>query len=376
MTATRSGNDVFGDARIGKLKGKNIALVTNHSSLSSSWEWLPERLAAAGVCPKIIFSPEHGLFGSAKEGEAVDSHFDQHIGAEVRSLYGERREMDAEELVDIDTVIYDMQDAGVRFYTLISTLRSTLNACMKAGRRLLVLDRPDPLNGKTVRGPVLDESLTSFVGVDSIPLQYGMTPGELANYWSAGKDAVEVVLMRNWRRSMWYDDTALSFVAPSPNLPDLQSMMLYPGVAVLEGLNVSVGRGTTRPFKLVGAPWLDGRSLLDAVSQTDGFLARYARFRPGYGKYANEVCEGIELFVADREKANPVLLALKVLSHLSSLEGTEWTARGNRLWAEYITGVRHIDSRVSKENPEDLVRDWDRAALRFRKGAGISLMYS
>lgn len=375
MTATMSGNDVFDSRHIRKLRNTNLALVTNHSSLNSRWDWLPERFTAGGAAPKIIFSPEHGLFGTASEGEDVESHFDRRLGSEVRSLYGPRREMETEDLEDIDLVIYDMQDAGVRFYTLISTLRSTIRACMRAGRSLLVLDRPDPLNGKTVRGPMLEDGLASFVGVDSIPLQYGMTPGELALYWSGADRGVEVVKMRNWSRRLWYDETGLGFVAPSPNLPDMQSVMLYPGLAVLEGLNVSLGRGTTRPFRLVGAPWIDGHLLLDAVSRTEGFLTRYARFRPGYGKYAGEVCEGVEMFVAEREKANPLLLSLKILSHLSACDETEWIASGNRLWAEYITGVRHIDRKVSKYEAKELISEWDSGALAFRKSMTGFLFY-
>ena len=373
---TQSGNDILDLKGIEKYRGRKIALVTNHSSLNSKWEWLPERLAAHGIQPSLVFSPEHGLFGAAREGEEVGSYFDSRLGAEVVSLYGDRRDMHAEDLADVDVVIYDMQDAGVRFYTLISTLRSTIDACAAGGRELVVLDRPNPLTGNTVRGPVLDPDLTSFVGIDTIPLQYSMTPGELALYWSAGSDNVRIVEMKGWKRAKWYDQTGLPFVAPSPNLPDFQSMLLYPGLAVLEGINVSVGRGTTRPFRLIGAPWLDGHSMLDAVGRVRGILARYARFVPWYGKFKGEVCEGVEFAVADRSTANPVLLAMKILLHLSALEGIQWTGSNGRLWAENITGVKGIDRKISDGSPGKLIAEWDRDAKKFMKKAEKFLLYS
>lgn len=304
-------------------RGKRVAVVTNHTSLDRKWRWLPHLLKKHGAGLAKIFSPEHGPYGVAKEGEEVTGYFDRQLGCDVVSLYGARKTLLQDDIYDIDAVIYDIQDAGVRFYTYISTLNSTVRACHLASRQLIVLDRPDPLNGDTVRGPVLDEELLSFVGVDAIPLQYGMTPGELANYWSGDRDFVQVVTMKNWKRRMWLDDTQLPFAAPSPNLPDIQSLLLYPGLAVLEGLNVSVGRGTTRPFRLIGAPWLDGNDLLSSVEGVRGFMARYTRFRPWYSKFQNEVCEGVEIIVTDREKADPLQLSLKILSHLSGLEGVE-----------------------------------------------------
>ncbi|MDH2905961.1 MAG: DUF1343 domain-containing protein [Methanomassiliicoccales archaeon] len=375
ITAVKSGNDVFDKKTLAGLKGKRVGVITNHSSLDTRWQWLPERLKSDGINIEKFFSPEHGPYGVAKEGEELDSYFDEALETNIVSLYGQRREMTPDDVSDLDVIIYDMQDAGVRFYTLVSTLKSAVDACASAGRILTVLDRPDPLNGLTVRGPLLDEGLKSFVGIDTIPLQYGMTPGELAMYWSRGRDCLKVVGMKGWKRKMWYDETGLPFTAPSPNLPDMQSMMLYPGLAVLEGLNVSVGRGTTRPFRLVGAPWLDGHKLLEAVTGTAGIMARFARFMPQYGKFKGEVCDGVECCVTDRKKADPVLLGLKMLHHLSGLEGTVWTRNGNRLWAEAITGVTGIDRMVAKNEPERLIASWARDATGFRKRTEKFLIY-
>ena len=358
-----------------KLSGKKVGLVTNHSGLDSRWKWLPEKLRSAGVKVEKIFSPEHGPYGVAKEGEKLDSYFDERLETHVVSLYGDRREMNAADISDIDFLIYDIQDAGVRFYTYVSTLKGVVDACASAGRTLTLLDRPDPVTGKTVRGPVLDEGLKSFVGIDSIPLQYGMTPGELAMYWARGKDIVNVIEMKGWNRRLWYDETGLPVTAPSPNLPDMQSLMLYPGLAVLEGLNVSVGRGTTRPFRLIGAPWIDGHKLLESVSDASGILSRYARFIPSYGKFSGEVCEGVEFSVIGRSAADPIRLGLTVLHHLTTLDGTVWTRNGNTLWAEYITGVRGIDKMVERNNPEQLMKSWDRDAALFRRRVDKFLIY-
>lgn len=357
------------------LRGKRVAVVTNHTSLDRKWGWLPRLLKKYGVGLAKIFSPEHGPYGVAKEGEEVTGYFDRQLGCDVVSLYGERKTLLPDDIDDVDAVVYDIQDAGVRFYTYISTLNSTVKACRLASRQLIVLDRPDPLNGNTVRGPVLDEELLSFVGIDAIPLQYGMTPGELANYWSGGMDFLEVVRMKNWSRGMWLDDTQLPFAAPSPNLPDIQSLLLYPGLAVFEGLNVSVGRGTTRPFRLIGAPWLDGYDLLSSVEGVRGFIARYTRFRPWYSKFENEVCEGVEIMVTDREKADPIRLSLRMLSYLSGQEGVEWTQNGRHLWAEYITGVKGIDRIAREGDAQNWVAKWNRDARAFRKRISKCLLY-
>ncbi len=375
MARTLSGNDSFGERKIGGLRGKRVGVVTNHTGLDSRWTWLPEKLRSSGVKIEKLFSPEHGPYGVAKEGEELDSYFDEALQTHVVSLYGQRREMETDDVSDLDFLLYDMQDAGVRFYTYISTLRSAVKACASAGRVLTVLDRPDPLGGATVRGPVLDEKLKSFVGTDTIPLQYGMTPGELATYWAGGTDTVSVIRMKGWGRKMWYDATGLPFAAPSPNLPDMQSVMLYPGLALLEGVNVSVGRGTALPFRLVGAPWLDGHQLLEAVGTADGILARFARFIPGFGRFSGEVCEGAEFHVTDRSAADPVLLGLKILCHLSTLEGTVWARNGKRLWAESITGVEGIDRKVAEGKPEGMIGSWNRDAAAFRRRTGKFLIY-
>ncbi len=375
MSVTLSGNDVFEGRAVTQLRGKSVGVITNHSGLDSRWMWLPEKLKAAGVKVEKLFSPEHGPYGVAKEGEELHSYFDEALETQVVSLYGQRREMNAGDISDLDFLLYDMQDAGVRFYTYVSTLKSAVDACVSAGRILTVLDRPDPLNGSKVRGPMLDDGLKSFVGIDAIPLQYGMTPGELASYWAHGKDSVNVVRMRKWKRKMWYDETGLPFAAPSPNLPDMQSVMLYPGLAVLEGINVSVGRGTTRPFRLIGAPWLDGHRLVDEVRTVPGIVARFARFIPMHGKFSDEICEGAEISAMDRERADPVLLGVKILHHLSGLEGTVWTRNGKRLWAEAITGVTGIDRMVARNEPERMLASWNRDAAAFRKRTARFLIY-
>jgi uncharacterized protein YbbC (DUF1343 family) len=376
MTNVLTGLDVAERNGFAALKNKKTGLVTNHTSLNRKWEWLPDMLKKKGRAPVRIFSPEHGLYGVAREGEEVEGYYDSVLGCQIVSLYGRKRKLMKEDISDLDAVVYDMQDAGVRFYTYISTLKGAVNACVEEDRELYVLDRPDPLTGRTVRGPLIEESLLSFVGTDVLPLQYGMTPGELAAFWAKGRDNVKIVKMKNWKRRMWFDETGLPNTGPSPNLPVIDSMLLYPGIAILEGVNVSIGRGTTRPFRLVGAPWIDGHALLRSVAGFRGIRARYVRFRPYYSKYEGEVCEGVELLITDRNAADPVKLAIHILRFLSQLDETVWTENGSRLWAEYITGVPQIDRIIEKENPDALIERWNRDAKLFRRKAGRYLIYS
>lgn len=357
------------------LKGKSVGLVTNHSSIDSAWEWLPEKMKRLGVNLKRIFSPEHGLYGAAKEGEEVESFFDQRLNTEVVSLFGKRREFVSSDFDDIDTLFFDIQDAGTRFYTYISTLKSLVDACMTHGKALVVLDRPAPINGLTVRGPMLQNDLRSFVGCDSIPMQFGMTIGELATYWSREKDFLTVERMTGWSRSRYLDQTGLPPILPSPNLPSMNSLLLYPGMCLFEGTNVTLGRGTTMPFQVLGAPWIDSDELQRSLSDQKGIKTRKLRFIPHYSKHSGEICDGVEIHVVDRQTADPVLTALTAMKSILKTGKMRWEGNDKHLWIEYLTGIMHADKEIEAGEPADIVENWNMGVDSFREASSRHLLY-
>lgn len=358
------------------LKEKRVGLVTNHSSIDSDWEWLPEKMKRLGVNLRRVFSPEHGLYGAAKEGEEVESYFDQRLDTEVVSLFGKRREFESSDFDGIDTMFFDIQDVGSRFYTYISTLKTLVDACLTYGTELVVLDRPNPINGLTIRGPMLQNELKSFVGCDSIPMQYGMTIGELATYWSRGKDFIKVKRMTGWSRSQYLDETGLPSILPSPNLPSMNSLLLYPGMCLFEGTNVSLGRGTTLPFQVLGAPWIDSQELQRSLRNQEGIRTRKLSFIPHYSKHAGEICEGIEIHIIDRQTADPVLTALNAMKSILKTGKMRWEGNGKHLWIEYLTGISHADREIEAREPADLVENWNRGAMSFRETSSRYLLYS
>ncbi|MEE8436717.1 MAG: DUF1343 domain-containing protein, partial [Candidatus Neomarinimicrobiota bacterium] len=256
----QTGLDVLLDSRMDEIEGKSIGLVTNLSGIDHEEQPNYERfLALENVDLKIIFSPEHGLFGEAANGEKVE-----YGGEKLRtlpplvSLYGKNRKPDPESMRGLDLIIYDIQDIGTRFYTYISTLGLVMEAAAEAGIPVLVLDRPNPITGRHVEGPPLNLEFQSFVGYYPIPIRYGLTVGEMARMISGEKwinevPVLEVIPMRGWNRDLWYDQTDLIWIKPSPNIPDLETAVIYPGLCLLEATNISEGRGTKFPFKWIGA---------------------------------------------------------------------------------------------------------------------------
>jgi uncharacterized protein YbbC (DUF1343 family) len=271
-----------------------------------------------------LFGPEHGLQGAAQAGEVVATATDERTGLPVYSLYGETRAPTPEMLADLDVLLFDVQDAGTRYFTYPSTLLLVLRAAAAVGLKVVVLDRPNPLGGKAVQGNVLDPAFTSFVGAHPVAIRHGLTLGELAllvnDEAGVGAD-LAVVPAAGWRRSQWYDETGLPWVPPSPNLPHLAAVALYPGTCLLEGTNVSEGRGTTQPFELCGAPWIDGERLRALLVERLPAAVRPRRcaFVPAYSKHAGEVCEGVALHVFDRAALDPVAVGVQLIFALRDL---------------------------------------------------------
>jgi uncharacterized protein YbbC (DUF1343 family) len=267
-----------------------------------------------------LFAVEHGVRGMVQAGGEVGDSVDPKSGIPIYSIYGETRRLTVDTLKNVDVLIYDIQDVGVRFYTYISSMGEVMEAAADNGIPFIVLDRPNPIGGIMIEGGILDLSrFKSFVGAYAIPIRYGLTAGELAGFIKAGmkKDVkLTVVKMKNYRRDLWYDETGLPWIAPSPNIPSLATATVYPGMCLIEGTNISEGRGTTQPFEMIGAPWLDGYRLAEDLTALNlpGVLFRPAGFTPTFSKYQGEACLGIQVHVTNRRRFEPVRTALHILA--------------------------------------------------------------
>ena len=323
--APKLGIEVLLEQRLDLLRGRRVGLVTNATGLDSELRSDVDRFAAHPDFTLVaLFGPEHGVRGDVQAGDHVASARDAATGLPVHSLYGEHREPTPAMLDGIDVLVFDIQDVGTRFYTYPYTLAGVMRAAKRAGIPVVVADRPDPLGGVRVEGPVLDPALASFVGQFPIPIRHGMTLGELATLFNTafGIGAeLHVVTMQGWRRGDEPLRGALPWVPPSPNMPTPDTALVYPGMGLLEGTNVSEGRGTTRPFETLGAPFVDARQLADALNALDlpGVRFRPTAFTPSFSKHAGKACGGVQIHVTDREAFVPFRTGLAVVKTLHDL---------------------------------------------------------
>jgi uncharacterized protein YbbC (DUF1343 family)/CubicO group peptidase (beta-lactamase class C family) len=323
-----TGIDVLVRENFRRLKGRRVGLITNHTGRDRDGRPTIDLLhQAEGVRLVALFSPEHGIRGAVDERVADDR--DAKTGLPIYSLYGERKQPDAESLRGIDTLVYDIQDAGCRFYTYISTLGLALEAAAKHKVKMVVLDRPNPIGGVAVAGPMLDPKRESFIAFHRLPIRHGLTVGELSLLFnkerSIGAD-VEVVRMEGWRRGDFYDRTGLLWIQPSPNLRTLTAAYLYPGIGLLETTNLSVGRGTDRPFEWFGAPWLDGRKLAAALTAEGLPGVRFVPMEqtPASSVHRGKVCGGVNVIIEDWRRFEPLRTGLTVAITLMRLFPKEW----------------------------------------------------
>ena len=341
----QSGLDVLLSEKMELIKGKTIGLVTNNSGLDN--KGIPnykQLMNHKDVNLKVIFSPEHGLFGEAADGEKVS--YDQIKSfPKVISLYGENRKPTIEQLSGIDLIVYDIQDIGARFYTYISTLGLVMEAAADANIKVIVLDRPNPISGIKVEGPILEIQNQSFVGYYPIPIRYGLTIGELARMingenWIDKTPNLEVVPLNNWERSFWLDETNINWVKPSPNIPNLDIATIYPGMCLLEATNMNEGRGTNKPFKRFGAPWVNKKILNESLNALDlpgvSFIpvSYIPSDIPGMAnnpKFKNKVCHGVEIVIDDRNNYNSVYTGFKVLMTLKKLYPNDFKINAKRM---------------------------------------------
>jgi len=330
---------------------------------------------AQGVKLVALFSPEHGIRGIADE--KVSDSKDEATGLPIYSLYGETRRPKPEQLKDLDALVFDIQDVGVRFYTYISTLGYVLEEAAKVKLPVVVLDRPNPIGGVDVDGPIADGDKLSFISYHTIPTRHGLTIGELAQLFNRQRNIgadVRVIKMEGWRRSMWFDETNLTWVNPSPNMRSLTEATLYPGVGLLETTNVSVGRGTDTPFEMVGAPWMQGDKLADLLNQRGLQGVRFVpvRFTPNASVFKGEPCGGVNIVVTDRAAFRPLLTGIEIALALRKLYPNEWKVDS------YLRLLANADTleRVKRgDSARDIVASWNNALQEFRKAREAILLY-
>ena len=318
VSAVRPGSDVLLGSR--RLRGARVGVVCNHASVDGSFRHVVDRLEAAdGVRLTAIFGPQHGFRSDVQDNMIETPHGDDPARrVPVYSLYSETREPTAEMLRDVDVLVIDLQDIGARIYTYIYTLANCLRAAARHGIPVLVCDRPNPIGGAQVEGALLVPGFESFVGQFPIPMRHGMTIGELAalfNEHFAIGASLEIAPMERWHRRQYADDTGLPWVLPSPNMPTLDSAIVYPGTVLFEGTIVSEGRGTTRPFELVGAPWIDAERFAGGLNALElpGVYFRPAVFEPTFQKHARQTCGGCQIHVTQRDSFRPVLVGVALL---------------------------------------------------------------
>ncbi len=364
-----TGIDVLQRDGFRQLAGRKVGLITNHTGRNRDDASTVKLLSGAkNLQLAAIFSPEHGYEGKLDISKVGDSN-DATTGLKVFSLYGETRKPTAAMLESIDTVVFDIQDIDCRFYTYNSTMGEAMKACAEHKRRFVVLDRPNPINGVDVAGPMLDAGKESFVGFHRLPVRHGMTSGELATMFKAELKLdldLQIVPCEGWRRGDAWDATGLTWVNPSPNMRSLTEAFLYPGIGLLETTNVSVGRGTDTPFEVVGAPWLDGRKLAVELNARGIPGTRFVaiQFTPVSSKFENKKCGGVNIIIADRNRFEPLRVGFEIAAALRRLSPNDWDPKAyDRLLSNERTLKAVLEGRsvadiqeIAREGVSDFLR--------------------
>ena len=329
QAAVLNGIDVLQRDGFAQLNGRDVGLITNHTGIGRSGNSTIQLLHTAPEVNLVaLFSPEHGPVGKL-DVSIIDNTIDPATGINIISLYGKYRRPTSDMLKGIDTLVFDIQDIGTRFYTYISTMGEAMHAAAENDIRFVVLDRPNPINGVTVSGPVLDEGRESFVGYHRLPVRHGMTTGELAQMFNAELQLgleLEIIPVEGWQRADYFDATGLEWINPSPNMRSLTEAILYPGIGLLETTNLSVGRGTATPFELFGAPWLDGESFVLELNKLNlpGVQFRPVMFKPDASKFEGELCGGVRVLITRRDQFESVRTGIGIALQLRRLYVDKW----------------------------------------------------
>lgn len=360
------------------IKGKRVGLITNPTGIDQKFTSVVDLLFRdPDVELTALYGPEHGVRGDAQAGEYVEYYIDEVTGLPVYSLYGKTRKPTPDMLENVDVLLFDIQDVGSRFYTYIYTMALAMEAAKENNIPFIVLDRPNPLGGVKVEGPVLEPDYASFVGQYPIPLRHGLTVGELAHLFNTEFNIganVTVVEMEGWERDMSYDDTRLPFVLPSPNMPTLDTVFVYPGAALIEGTNISEGRGTAKPFELIGAPFINSTELANELNalRLPGVVFRAASFTPTFSKHSGKLSHGVQIHVTDRNKFQPVETGLHLVKTIHDLYPDDFQFR-----AENSNGISFFDQLIGNgwvrkaieegKSVEYMKKRWDKDLKKFKK---------
>jgi uncharacterized protein YbbC (DUF1343 family) len=383
------GNEVLVKEHLDLLEDKSIGVVTNHTALLPNKVHLVDSLISLGINVTKLFSPEHGIRGNISAGQFVSSSFDEKTGLPVYSLYGDTKKPSDEMLTDIDLIIYDIQDIGVRFYTYISTLYYVLESASENGIPVIVLDRPNPLNGIDVSGPVLDNKFKSFVGIAPIPVVYGMTVGELANYFVENlesgieKQDVRIIKIKGWKRSYDWQELNRKWIPPSPNIPDFETALVYPGTCFIEGTNIAEGRGTEAPFLTIGAPFINSNDLMNNLNNGNisGVKFQPANFTPvdvkgkaEHPKFNGEMCSGIRIIITDINEFKPVEFGVHLIHSLHQLYPKQF--KFNEQHFDRIAGTDKLRKELlSGKEPSDIIEGWQPNIEQFNSKRKKYLLY-
>jgi uncharacterized protein YbbC (DUF1343 family) len=408
LGGVKLGVDVLFEQRTDLIRGRRIGLITNPTGVDGSFRSIVERFRAfPDATLTALYGPEHGVRGHAQAGEYVAYQFDEHFRLPVFSLYGQTQKPPADMLTNIDAymrdydtrhtgktveremisavdlMVFDIQDVGTRVYTYVATMAYAMQAAAAAGIPFVVLDRPNPINGAGMEGHVLEyPALSSFIGLYPVPLRHGLTAGELARLFNdrflPRKVELTVVPMTGWRREAWMDETTFPWVLPSPNMPTLDTAIVYPGQVALEGTNLSEGRGTTRPFELFGAPWIDGyvltRELNALGSRLGGVVFREAWFTPTFSKFAGERCGGCQLHVTDRAAFRPIVTTLAVIETVRTLYGAKFEFHAD--YFDKVMGTAKVREAMERGESFDAIAEgWTKEIADFAALRAPYLLY-
>ncbi|KMY48962.1 hypothetical protein AC625_05145 [Peribacillus loiseleuriae] len=368
------------------IKGKRVGVITNSTGVDKKLTSIVDLLYNDDEIElTALYGPEHGVRGSVQAGEYVEFYLDDITGLPVYSLYGQTRKPTSEMLEKIDVLLFDIQDVGSRFYTYIYTMAYAMEAAKEKGIPIIVLDRPNPLTGSKVDGTVLDMKYASFVGNYPITLRHGMTVGELAQLFNREFNigaGLTVVKMKGWKRDMYYDDTSLPFVLPSPNMPTLDTAIVYSGSALFEGTNISEGRGTTKPFELIGAPFINRTDLAQRLNalKLPGVMFRAASFIPANSKFANQLSHGVQIHITDRKKFQSFESGLHMMKIVHDLYPDQFqfqaANRAGISFFDQLVGNGWIRQGIEEgRSVKDMKKQWEKELDDFKKIRSQYLLY-
>jgi len=377
------------------LKGKTLGLVVNHTSLASDQRHSIKHFnSCSSFTLNALFAPEHGLYGIAQDMIEIENETDPVSGLTVSSLYGKTEktlEPDPIALAEIDNLVFDIQDVGARYYTFIYTMAKCMEICKKSNTRMIVCDRPNPINGVSLEGNLVAANYHSFVGQYPIPNRHAMTVGELALFFNHEINIgceLKVVPMTNWNREQWYDETQLYWVSPSPNMPTLDTAVVYPGMCLIEGTQLSEGRGTTRPFENFGAPFIDpyklSKRIQNDIDQLPGVIFRPHFFKPMFQKHKNKVCGGLQIHVTDRNQFKPLLTTIALLRSVIELYPNEFKWRtepyefvSDRLAIDILYGNMDLRETIFNDSfsLSNIEESWQEELDGFKKLRSNYLIY-